>query len=178
MTQRSFLLFFLSVALGWIGCKQRAAETSEHIPPSTDNGRFPEVIRLKDLRQTAFVPTLESPLPARDNVIYTPALLFAWQEIKQLQNCPIQIGENNSSDFKMLNQSSSFVGSLAQGEYQTETEVGNGAIVARAFFSKSLPFDTELDKFDEPMAFGKDSVAMFGMHYYHTEIADVVRILY
>jgi hypothetical protein len=51
--------------------------------PVAANRNFPEVAKLDTVPHTAFVQTLEHNLPGDKNIVYTPAFLYAWDEIRK-----------------------------------------------------------------------------------------------
>jgi hypothetical protein len=137
-----------------------------------------QVKNLDDLKQTDFVSTLESPVMDRKNVIYTPAFLFAWDEVKQELKSDIFADDTSSIEFKLLNQSTSYQNSLTDNEYSTEVEIVDGAVIAKAFFNKSLPFKTPLEKIEQPIIFAETEVESFGMFYFDEELVKFCQILY
>jgi hypothetical protein len=139
---------------------------------------LPEVTNLNDLKQTDFVVTLENPISDNRNIIYAPAFLFAWDKIKEELKSPITINDKNSPDFKLLNKSISHQNSLTNTEYTARVEIIDGAIIARAFFNKTIPFETKLQVLDEPIHFGTANVSAFGMDYFDEEAIKFTQILY
>ena len=49
---------------------------------------LPEVTNISKLQQTEFVPTLESPIDNKKNVVYATAFLYAWDEVKKILKAP------------------------------------------------------------------------------------------
>jgi hypothetical protein len=139
---------------------------------------LPEVTSLNDLKQTDFVVTLENPVSENKNIIYAPAFLYAWDKVKEELKSPIVADDKNSPDFKLLNKSVSHQNSLTDTEYSATTEVVDGVIIARAFFNKTLPFETKLQALDDPIHFGTTNVAAFGMYYNDDEAIKFTQILY
>lgn len=139
---------------------------------------LPTVTTLDNLKQTDFVTTLENSIPENKNIIYAPAFLYAWDKIKQELKYPIIVGTSNSFDFKLLNQSISHQGSLTDTEYSASAEIVDGAIIAKAFFNKTLPFETKLQALDNPIHFDNTNVSAFGMYYFNEEAVKVAQILY
>lgn len=137
-----------------------------------------EVTNLNNLKQTDFVTTLENPISENKNIIYAPAFLYAWDKIKEKLKSPIVADNKNSSDFNLLNKSVSHQNSLTDTEYSATAEIVDGAIIARAFFNKTLPFETKLQALDKPIHFGTTKVSAFGMHYYDEEAIKFTQILY
>ena len=140
---------------------------------------LPELAQLDQLKHTEFVPTLESELVQNKNNIYTPALLFAWDRVKKFLDGPVTITDSNSSDFRLLNLSSSFQNSLTPGEYQVETTLEkNGVIIVKSFFNKTLPFKLQLQRLESPIRFNNQNVIAFGMKYFDEDLLEFTRILY
>jgi hypothetical protein len=139
---------------------------------------LPEVTSLDNLKQTGFVATLENPIPENKNIIYAPAFLYAWDKIKEELKSPIIIGSTNSLDFNLLNKSISHQSSLTDNEYSATAEIVDGAIIAKAFFNKTLPFQTKLQVLDDPINFDTTKVSAFGMYYYNEDAIKFTQILY
>jgi serine protease inhibitor len=57
-------------------------------------------------------------------------------------------------------------------------EIVNDVIITKAFFNKTLPFPSKLQKLDEPISFNKTNVSAFGIKYYDEEAAKFTEILY
>jgi hypothetical protein len=112
------------------------------------------------------------------NIIYAPAFLYAWDKIKEELKYPIIADNTNSLDFQLLNQSTSHHNSLTDTEYSATAEIVDGAIIARAFFNKTLPFETKLQVLDDPILFGKTKVSAFGMYYYDEDAIKFSQVLY
>jgi hypothetical protein len=138
---------------------------------------FPEKISLSKIRATEFILTPENKLSDSLNSIYSPTLLFAWQEIKDHLKSPIDISSSNSLDFKLINQSETFQNSLNKDEYETTIDVSNG-IIATAYFKKSLPFKLELHTQYAPLNFNGTDVRSFGLNYPDGELLDYFQMLY
>ncbi len=139
---------------------------------------LPEVTSLDNLKQTDFVITLENPISENKNIIYAPAFLFAWDKIKEELKFPIIVGKANTIDFNLLNKSISHQSSLTDNEYSATAEIVDGAIIAKAFFNKTLPFETKLQVLDEPINFDTTKVSAFGMYYYNEDAIKFTQILY
>lgn len=139
---------------------------------------LPEVTSLETLKQTDFVTTLENPISENKNIIYAPAFLYAWGKIKEQLKSPIIVGSTNSIDFNLLNKSISHQSSLTDNEYSATAEIVDGAIIAKAFFNKTLPFETKLQVLDDPINFDKTKVSAFGMYYYSEDAIKFTQILY
>jgi predicted MPP superfamily phosphohydrolase len=139
---------------------------------------LPEVTSLESLKQTKFVITLENQIPDNKNIIYAPSFLFAWDKVKEELKNPVIYDSSNSIDFRLLNKSTSHQNSLSNTEYSVEAEIIDGAIIARAFFNKILPFETKLQVLDEPINFNATKVAAFGMDHFDEVVKRVAKISY
>ncbi len=139
---------------------------------------LPEVTILDNLKQTDFVPTLENSIADHKNIIYAPAFLYAWDKVKEELKSPIKVSNSNTNDFKLLTESTSFQNTLTNSEYEVMAEIVDETIIARAFFNKTLPFKTKLQKLDDPILFDKNKVSAFGMNYYDEETVRFTKILY
>lgn len=165
-------IFFLTVFLALTSCNFSNKKSE---PVWSD---LPEVTSLETLKQTDFVTTLENPISENKNIIYAPAFLYAWDKIKEELKFPIIPDDKNSADFNLLNKSISHQNSLTDKEYSATAEIFDGAIIARAFFNKTLPFETKLEVLDEPINFGTTKVSAFGMYYYNEDAIKFTQILY
>lgn len=139
---------------------------------------LPEVTNLNDLKHTDFVTTLENPISKNKNIIYAPSFLYAWDKVKEELKSTIIADDKNSLHFRLLNKSISHQNSLTDTEYSATVETVDGVIIARAFFNKTLPFETKLQVLDDPIHFGTANVAAFGMYYYDEEVIKLTQILY
>jgi hypothetical protein len=137
-----------------------------------------EVAGLSMLKQTDFVPTLENPISGSRNSIYSPTFLYAWNKIEQQLESEVIAGISNSSDFKLLTESQSHQNSLTDKEYTVTIEKVDDAIIARAYFSKTLPFETKLEVLEKPILFGNTNVSAFGMYYYNEDVVKFTEIMY
>ncbi|MBK9328499.1 MAG: hypothetical protein IPM95_04115 [Sphingobacteriales bacterium] len=139
---------------------------------------LPNVTSLDNLKQTDFVITLENPISENKNIIYAPAFLYAWDKIKEELKSQILSDSTNSIDFNLLNKSISHQRSLTDNAYSATAAIIDGAIIAKASFNKTLPFETKLQALDEPINFGTSKVAAFGMYYYDEATIKFTQILY
>ncbi|NEU77405.1 hypothetical protein PI95_034315 [Hassallia byssoidea VB512170] len=139
---------------------------------------LPEVTKISELQQTEFVPTLESPINGNKNVVYATAFLFAWDKVKQELKLPIALTDRNSDEFKLVNQSASYKNTMTDNEYSAEVETVDDVIIARAFFNKTLPFPSRLQKIEKPILFNNTNVLAFGIQSYDEEAAKFTEIVY
>jgi hypothetical protein len=163
------------------GCTQKSQQESEQFvsePEDTTKRIFPELVSLDKLGATAFVPTLENNLSDSATSIYSPTLLFAWKEIKDYLKEPVAFAETNSIDFKLLNQSKTFLNVLNKEEYSTTINASADGIIAEAYFKKSLPFISKFHVSDSTILFNEDKVDAFGLNYLDMDLDDFYDILY
>lgn len=139
---------------------------------------LPEVTDLDSLKNTEFVATLENPIQKDKNVIYAPAFLFAWNTLKNELTVPFKIIEPSSNDFKLLNHSKSFENSLNADEYDINVNVEDERISVYAYFNKTLPFPTKLEKLEDPILFKDTKVNAFGMKYFDSKYIEFTKVLY
>lgn len=141
-----------------------------------DMSGFPLVTALDSTLNTQFVPTMQDTLAKGKNVIYTPAFLFAWKELRGVFKDEMKTTWKNPY-LQLIDHSTTYKGSLNDDEYST-TVTHNGATVdIIASFAKSLSFtqvmDTSRVKFDED-----ETVKAFGMPEFNEKIAAQIQILY
>ena len=141
--------------------------------------KFAEVKNLSEFEKTDFIPTLEHKISDEKNSVYCVTLLYAWDEVREIINLPLEIPADNH-DLTLLNNSKSFVDVLKKNEYKVSGNVDGDLITARAEFSKSLPFEIKLDNFKNRLIFDNQSVASFGITaaYSYYEQLKIVRIVY
>jgi len=146
---------------------------------SCNNDRkFTEVRNLSEFEKTDFIPTIEHKISSERNSVYCVTLLYAWNEIREIINHPLEIPEENY-DLTLVNASKSFIDVLKSNEYTVSGKVDDELITARAEFSKSLPFETKLKSFNDKLVFKGQSVASFGVTGYSDyEKLKIVRIVY
>ena len=162
--------FTAALTLAVLGACQSPSDSPSESEEKKDI--FPKVKDISEMKETVFLPTLETPIPAGKNAIYAASLLMAWDEIKTAIANPILAFENE--DLEQMNQSESYQNVLQEDEYETTIEVGEGIIKATASFAKSLPFKKPLRRLNEPLNFKSEEVANFGFYGKHT----VGRIVY
>ena len=127
---------------------------------------LPEVTSLSTLKETEFAETLENPITNDKNTIYAPAFLFAWDKVEEELKSSIKLDTSNTNNFKLVVASKSYLNSLLDTEYSASAINDNGRIIAKAFFNKTLPFETKLQALDDPILFEKKTnVSAFGMKY-------------
>lgn len=165
-------ILYWAIVLGFMSCNYSEKKSE---PVRTVKS---EVIRLDKLKQTDFVITLENPISENKNIIYAPAFLYAWDKIKEELKSPIIIEDSFSTEFYLLNKSISHRNSLRENEYSVTSQIIDNAIIAKAIFNKTLPFERKLQVLDKPINFDKTQVSAFGMYYYDIDVINFTKILY
>ena len=133
---------------------------------------FPELMPLDSFRHTDFVPALESEIDWDKNNVYAASLLMAWDELKKELDSPLKI--INGDILKVMNSSKTWKHVLQKNEYATSVEITDLTIIAKAYFKKSLPFETVLERDDTALLFEGKEVASFGFWGY----SNVSKIIY
>lgn len=161
MFKRVLFLTILTVA---IGCKSER--------------EFPEVKNLSEYPNTEFIITLESNINTSKNNVYCVTMLYAWDDIRNKINKSFQT-DSNFKHLALLNNSSSFKDVLNTDEYIISTEIEGQNIKAKAEFTKSLPFKTELNAYKDRLKFNNKNVASFGITGYDSyDQLKIISILY
>jgi hypothetical protein len=137
---------------------------------------FPGAIEIDSLKETDFVVTMENKFNNSKNFIYTPTILFAWDELKnklasQKFSTPIK-----NIEFDLLNNSTSHLNSLSKGEYSIEINQESEEIEIRTYFKKMLPFEFIMESIDE-MLFKNKRVKGFGIRYYDIDLVKNIEII-
>ena len=155
-------------------------ESSEVSNPSEiENDReFSAVKNLAEFKQTQFTPTLEHQISNNKNAVYCATLLFAWDAIRMQMHTPITVSDEYF-DLKLLNSSTTFTNVLKNNEYKISGDIDGDTIKAKAEFNKSLPFEVNLQSFDNKLTFGGQKVASFGIQGNDDyELLKTVKIIY
>lgn len=140
--------------------------------------KFTEVKKLSDYKNTQFIPTLENTISNDKNSIYCATLLFAWDEIRKEINSPLTIS-SEYRELNLLNSSKSFLDVLKNNEYESSIEIDENLIIAKAEFSKSLPFEFKLQSYTNKLVFDNQKVASFGINGYNDyEQLKTIKIIY
>ena len=121
---------------------------------------FPQVKDLDSYANTEFLPTLESDLDKNKNAVYAASLLMAWDEIEKIIGS--DLSDFDSEELEEMFNSTSHKKVLLSNEYKTEIEIEGTQIIAKAEFSKALPFSYPLTKNNEMLMFGQGKVNSFG----------------
>jgi hypothetical protein len=79
----------------------------------------------------------------------------------------------------LLNKSKSHIGVLEKNEYNIQTQIIQDTIKVKAEFSKTLPFEHELDNFDKELIFKGNEVSSFGISQFSSdEQKNIINITY
>ena len=143
----------------------------------TNSEKDPVLTSVDDLKQTEFIFALEQPINNRNNTVYAPTVLFAWDEIKNIIGNPT-LNDSINYDFVLLNRSTLYQHSLNKEEYNTEVHIEGLEIAAKANFEKSLSFEPKFQKSKTPLIFDNQEIKAFGMRDYEKDIARNVKLLY
>lgn len=140
---------------------------------------FPELRPLSNLQHTSFVPCLDNDAPTADNVIYTPAFLYAWDELKHTLGNPFTLQKADKM-LQEVNEATSFRTALSKGEYETNVKTNETSLTISASFKKSLPFMDAMDTVNagRPFSFAGYPVRSFGMPDFDEKIAKHISVLY
>ncbi len=144
---------------------------------SCNNRIFPKEKDLKEYPQTTFLPTLEHQITEDKNAVYAASLLYAWDELRQTINSPLQV-DTNYHDLYLIHQSQSFKESLNKGEYTARATISGSFFFAEASFQKSLPFEYKLNSFDELLIFDTLAVKAFGILGHDDDAEKVIKVVY
>lgn len=121
---------------------------------------FPEVKNVTELKNTDFVPTLESSFEIKNNIIYGATIPYAWNEIRN--EIGTTLTDFSNKQLEEINDTKSYINVLKNNEYETSVEVYEKEIIAKAYFRKSLPLEEPLTRFDKSLTFGNSNVKSFG----------------
>jgi len=143
----------------------------------TREREYPEVKKLTEYKKTDFVITPQTTLSKNKNAIYTPTMLYAWNEIKNIAAGDVQI-DSKFGDLMSLNHSTSFQNTLRPGEYKTDVQMANGLIEITSEFSKSLPFDKIFVDYKNLLEFRGQKVQSFGCTGTDFELLQSVSLLH
>ncbi|WP_375562693.1 hypothetical protein ACE193_09205 [Bernardetia sp. OM2101] len=181
---KSNLILFFFIFLFFFSCKNEDVETESQSKEVKRD--FPKVKKLSEYPKTEFLPTLENKISKDKNAVYCVTLLYAWDEVRKAIKTPLQIqSTENSKDLILLNNSTSFKNVLNDDEYisfggikKADEEFLFGRIIARAEFNKSLPFELDLNSFDNELIFKGIKVASFGTFGGGKDTYKTIKILY
>ncbi len=152
----------------------------------TEKREFEEVKKISEYPKTEFLPTLENTISKDKNAVYCVTLLYAWEEVRKIIKLPLQINnKENTQDLVLLHNSTSFRNVLNTDEYSSSVEIKKAdkdfpfdRIKAKAEFDKSLPFEFDLNSFDNKLTFDGIKVASFGSFGAGKDAYKTIKILY
>jgi hypothetical protein len=170
--KKTYIIFGLILIVILTSCNYKS---EKEVPVWSE---LPEVTDLSSLKNTEFVATLETQIQKDKNIIYAPAFLFAWNSLKNELGAPFKLIEPSSNDFKLLNLSKLYENSLNPDEYDINVNVEDGKVSVSAYFNKTLPFPTKLEKLKEPIVFKDTKVNAFGMKYFDYKYIEFTKVLY
>jgi hypothetical protein len=166
------LLAFLAIS-----CNDKKDVNTKPKAVAASSTKFQEVKDLSQFKETNFILTPQSPLPEGRNAIYSPTMLYAWNEIKDLAAGDVHV-DSKYTDLALLNYSKSFLNSLHPEEFKTDITMENGLITMTAEFSKSLPFEKMFHNFSGLFQFKGQKVQSFGCNGDDYELMKLVEILH
>lgn len=135
-----------------------------------------EEVKLSALKHTEFSSSLETEISENKNSIYTPTLLFAWDEIQGELKSGAVLTSKNSEEFRKFNASKTHNDALEADEYEAKVTLIDDAIKAEAYFKKLLEFENQFASYT--MNFDSTPVESFGMRSYNYSTVDAARIVY
>lgn len=166
-------IFYLSLIVLCISCKEQIKESS-----TEEDREFPNAENISTQNKTDFVATLENNFSKNKNIIYSPTMLFCWNEIKgKLTNVKL-IEVEGINDFMILDNSNSYLNSLQKNEYKTEFSIEDANIFAKSFFNMQLTFEPNLQKLDSPIYFKNNAVYAVGMNKWDEKLSKIIEIIY
>ena len=142
---------------------------------SQDMSGFPPVTPLDSTLNTQFVPTMQDTLAKDKNVVYTPAFLFAWDELRGVFKDEIKLTWKNPY-LQLIDHSTTYKGSLSDDEYTTKVTHKGETVDIIASFAKSLSFSEVMDT--GKLKFDDETVKAFGMPEFNGKISAQIQILY
>lgn len=164
-TQYTTVLIFVLIFSACEPQKQKSkAVTQAHEEAIKEKEGFPVLKSLNELKQTNFLPTLESAADIKKNSIYAASLLFAWDTLKH--SISGKITKLSNKALQELNISKSYLDVLPKQAYQSSVTFEDEGVAIEALFKKSLPLYTPLERHEEPFKFLKDKVQSFGFDGY------------
>ncbi len=161
---------YVLILAALMGCKDGHVAT-------LSSDKFPPVALLDTIKSAVFVQTLEHNLPEEKNVVYSPAFLYAWDELRKSGNGQVTVPDDNA-DLQYINKSISHRGALSGNEYTTKVELNGGTLRINASFARTMPFKEPLDTSAGGLTFLGTVVKAFGMPRYAHKVAEQIGILY
>lgn len=144
-------------------CLTACRSPKEH-PIDNSWAALPEVVAIDSLKSTDFVTTLDHPVDPVHNTVYAVAMQYAWDTLSRLLPGGLTDNDQYSSDLDLLRHATGFQSALQPEEYSIQTKIDGTAIIAEAFFNKTLPFPSKMETADSALVFGGQKVKAFGMY--------------
>jgi hypothetical protein len=177
-------LFLLFIFFFIFSCKEENKSNkiskTKIVKNKIENREFSKVLNLSNYPKTEFVATLEQEISKNKNIVYASTLGFAWENLKN--NLKISEIDKNAVDLISFNKSCSYLNSLNKNEIKIEFFNNKNHIQSKAFFSKSIPFEEKLLRYEDSLVFNNTDVENFGFDYNiftrKSKIKDIFNILY
>jgi len=116
---------------------------------------------LAELTQTEFVTTLVGEIHENKNAIYSPALLLAWNDVRNALGS-MEVDSVMDRDLYLFDRSKDFENTLVKNDYTSSFKVAYNSIHVKAAFKKSLPFILPLTSYVTELVFDGKEVSAFG----------------
>lgn len=159
MGKRALVSFITAMVVCLMACHSPKGKVSD-----TNWSVLPEVVSIDSLKSTDFVTTLDHPIDPSRNTVYAVAMQYAWDTLSRLLPGGLLESNRYSGDLNLLRQAVGFQSALTKDEYSIRTEIDGTAILAEAFFNKTLPFPSKMEIADTPLVFNGQKVKAFGMY--------------
>jgi len=156
-----------------VACRSPKDKTSD-----TNWSALPNVVSIDSLNSTDFVSTLDHSIDPTRNTVYAVAMQYAWDTLSRLLPGGLMDNDQYSRDLNLLRHAVGFQPALTKDEYSIRTEVEGTSIIAEAFFNKTLPFPSAMEKADTPLVFNSQKVKAFGMYNPDPAIREFCQIGY
>lgn len=147
--------------------KKKSVATERSLPPVTELGAA---------NRTAFVASMEESFAPGLNIVYTPAFLYAWEELRKTQHGRLSVPDNDTL-LQQIHTSTSWKHTLDEHEYERTITMSGDEIRIRTAFKRAIAF---MEPFDTIAGFTflGEAVKGFGMYFYSDALSEQVRILY
>lgn len=162
-----------------LGCGDHPATRPVAVPDTTVGPGLvlPAEQDAAQLPQTLVVATLGEAVPAEKNIAYTPGLQLAWQRLRRELPGNVLV-DPGAPALERLDGAREYAGALDSGSWQSSAQVHEDQVSVRTVFSKTLRFARPFLDETQPLVFGHDSVAAFGVGEGDYALRQQVRIDY
>lgn len=116
---------------------------------------------LAEFRQTEFVTILEQKIQGDKNVIYSPTLLLAWNDLRNSLGGSIEV-DSVDRDLYLFNQSKDFENTLLKNDYTSTFKVAFNSIHVKVELKKTIPFLVPMTSYATELVFAGKEVPAFG----------------